>query len=263
MELSGKQYEDLQKALESAFHTPSELRQMVRFKLDKNLHTIASNGNLSEIIFQLIAWAESQNRVPELIKKACEAKPGNLDLKNFAEQLIRIDSEVKLCSEREIDYTRLRGWLAAKMWKEADQETERVMLKASSRGKKGWLDPESINKFPCQDLRTIDQLWVKYSKGHFGFSVQKCIWESVGGTPDSNWETYCLFSEQVGWCLKGDNNETKWLFYPDLTFNHSAPAGHLPCGSSIPLWRRFHSRGNPLVGGWVIALFSRVASCNL
>jgi len=55
-----------------------------------------------------------------------------------------------------------------------------VMLKGAGREEKGWLNIKDIEKFPCEDLRTIDQLWVEYSNGSFGFSVQKRIYRSVG-----------------------------------------------------------------------------------
>ncbi len=41
----------------------------------------------------------------------------------------------------------------------------------------------------CEDLRTIDQLWVKYSNGRFGFSVQKRIWHSIGGNKYADYKT--------------------------------------------------------------------------
>uniref|UniRef100_A0A0C1NM16 GUN4-like domain-containing protein n=1 Tax=Tolypothrix bouteillei VB521301 TaxID=1479485 RepID=A0A0C1NM16_9CYAN len=66
------------------------------------------------------------------------------------------------------------------------------MLKAALREKQGWLNDESIKNFPCTDLRTIDQLWVKYTNGRFGFSVQKRIWFSVG-------KDYGKFAVSVGW----------------------------------------------------------------
>ncbi|HEY9611918.1 GUN4 domain-containing protein [Allocoleopsis sp.] len=50
------------------------------------------------------------------------------------------------------------------------------MLKAAGREKEGWLNVKSIEMFPYADLRTIDSLWVKYSDGRFGFSVQNRIW---------------------------------------------------------------------------------------
>jgi hypothetical protein len=98
------------------------------------------------------------------------------------------------------------------------------MLKVAGREKEGWLGTSDIEEFPCTDLRTIDTLWVKYSKGRFGFSVQKRIWESVGGTPNADYETYCHFGDRVKWRV--DKN---WLNYSDLTFTTEGQEGHLPC----------------------------------
>ncbi|WP_230966450.1 GUN4 domain-containing protein [Nostoc sp. NZL] len=126
-----------------------------------------------------------------------------------------------LPSEKGVDYTRLRDLLKAGTWEQADEETLAVMLKASGRESERWLDSKSIDNFPCTDLRTIDQLWVKYSNGHFGFSVQKRIWESVG-------KDYEKFGDRVGW-RKGMFFNKNWLSYSDLTFTSAAsPQGHLP-----------------------------------
>lgn len=130
---------------------------------------------------------------------------------------------VPLKSARGVDYTRLRDLLAAGKWKEADEETRKVMLKAAGREKEGSFDEDSINNFPCDDLRTIDQLWVKYSNGRFGFSIQKKIWLEVGGKVE--YETECKLADRVGWRKGGE-----WLWYEYLTFNMKAPYGHLPYG---------------------------------
>ncbi|XZN93511.1 MAG: GUN4 domain-containing protein [Microcoleus sp.] len=162
---------------------------------------------------------------------------------------------VQLKSARGVDYTRLRDLLAAGKWKEADGETLKVMLKAVRREKEGWFNRESIDNFPCDDLRTIDQLWVKYSQGRFGFSVQKKIWLEVGGKVD--YETECKLGDRVGWRKGGS-----WLNNSDLTFNKQAPVGHLPAGRMIVddggladfLWEwRF----------WFSSLASRAVSCSL
>ena len=94
-----------------------------------------------------------------------------------------------LHSEVGVDYTRLRDLLAAGQWKEAEGETKKVMLKAAGREKEGLLDRESSEKFPIVDLRTIDQLWVKFSKGRFGLSVQKQILQRLVGQENINPET--------------------------------------------------------------------------
>lgn len=129
-------------------------------------------------------------------------------------------SEVELSSAVGADYTLLRDLLAAGKWKEADDETRLVMLKVAGRESIGWLNEASLNELPCTDLRTVDQLWVTYSQGRFGFSVQKRIYEEVG----RDWEK---MGDRVGW-----RQERKWLSLSSLTYNIDAPIGHLP-GSGV------------------------------
>ena len=64
---------------------------------------------------------------------------------------------------REIDYKKLYNLLATRKWKEADEETARIMLAITKREKEGYLDTRSINSFPCEDFCTIDNLWTQYS----------------------------------------------------------------------------------------------------
>ncbi|MEH1909367.1 GUN4 domain-containing protein [Nostoc sp.] len=129
-----------------------------------------------------------------------------------------------LSSDKAVDYTRLRNLLKAGEWKEADAETLGVILKAFGREAEAYLDYRSINNFPCTDLRTIDQLWVKYSNGRFGFSVQKRIWESVGGNPYAIlYEIFEHFGDRVGWRVEKD-----WIDNEGVNFSTSAPEGHLP-----------------------------------
>jgi uncharacterized caspase-like protein len=138
----------------------------------------------------------------------------------------RSSLKIELCSERGVDYTTLEKLLAAGKWREADEKTARVMCLAAGREKEGYLQQEDIDNFPCEDLRTINQLWLHYSNGQFGFSVQKEIYQSLGGTKEYNYEVWKKFCDQVGWVVKGE-----WLSYEDVTFNLSASPGHLPISS--------------------------------
>ncbi|HEY9632842.1 MAG TPA: GUN4 domain-containing protein [Coleofasciculaceae cyanobacterium] len=137
--------------------------------------------------------------------------------------------DVLLDSERGIDYTKLRDLLAAGKWKEADEETRQKMLEVMGQQQRGYLDNEDIEKFPCKDFRTINQLWVHHSNDYFGFSVQKRIWIEEGGKPEV-YDSYVYekFGDRVGWRV----NES-WKLYSDLTFSLNAPPGHLPLGLSI------------------------------
>ncbi|OCY14208.1 MAG: peptidase C14, partial [Microcystis aeruginosa CACIAM 03] len=122
-----------------------------------------------------------------------------------------------------VNYTNLRDLLAAGKWKEADEETTRAMLQAAKREEEGWFRYEDIDNFSCEDLRIIDQLWVSASQGKFGFSVQKEIYESLGGTREYNEEVWNKFGDRVGWRKGGS-----WLYYSELTFKLTAPKAHLP-----------------------------------
>jgi len=134
----------------------------------------------------------------------------------------------ELASEKGVDYTHLQNLLQAGKWKEADQETTKRMCEVMSRQKDGWLRIEDIENFPCADLRTVDHLWVKYSKGHFGFSVQKKIWQECGSPNiyDDSWVKFC---ETVGWKKKGfPGRNNGWKSYDELTYDTSSLTGHLP-----------------------------------
>ncbi|MBD2418283.1 GUN4 domain-containing protein [Anabaena cylindrica FACHB-243] len=45
--------------------------------------------------------------------------------------------------------------LAQRKWKEADEETRRVMLAVTKRENDGWLEVYHIDNFPCEDLSLI------------------------------------------------------------------------------------------------------------
>lgn len=85
----------------------------------------------------------------------------------------------ELLSSVGLDYTPLYSLLASSQWQKADEETGAVMLKIARRVTAGWLREEDIENFPCQDLLSIDRLWMQYSQGRFGFTVQSQIWETI------------------------------------------------------------------------------------
>jgi hypothetical protein len=127
------------------------------------------------------------------------------------------------------------------------------MCEVMGRQQEGWLRVEDIQQFPCADLRTIDQLWVKYSDGKFGFSVQKKIWQDEGSPTSSGtkWDRFCF---RVGW---QDQQATRYVDYEELNFSlTNSPKGELPIGGFIFVYG--------WVGGLVVGLlFSRAETCKL
>ncbi len=82
-----------------------------------------------------------------------------------------------LPSVRKVDYQALKSLLQAQRWEDADRETKRALAKTLSADNSHLLlrQENEIQKFPCTDLLTIDRLWVKFSNGQFGFSIQSQI----------------------------------------------------------------------------------------
>jgi hypothetical protein len=139
-------------------------------------------------------------------------------------------NSVELVSAKGIDYSELERLLESQQWYEADKETWQLMLKVMSREAGRYLSFDDIKNFPCEDLLTLDRLWVEYSKQHgykFGFSVQKQIYVECGGRLDFSLpssETWNEFTNRITWKREGN-----WLNYSDPFFDDNFMSeGHLP-----------------------------------
>jgi hypothetical protein len=148
------------------------------------------------------------------------AKESDLSYSKLMDEILN----VPLLSAKDVDYRKLRDLLKAGNWHDADMETERAMLQATNREQ--WIYYDSLRNFPCQDLKTIDALWVAASNGHFGFSVQQRIWAECGSPIamlESDWYTFCL---RVGWisCSRAEHTS-----FCDLKMNlATSPIGEMP-----------------------------------
>jgi len=142
---------------------------------------------------------------------------------------ISFNHQVKLKSDTGINYKKLRNLLTVKRWKEADEETENKILELLNTDY--WFDvsSESLKQLPFTDIETIDRLWLNYSNGRYGFSVQKRIYESFGSLKEFKREEWDKFGKVVGW--KEDN---KWLRRSNLSFTLDSPEGHLPFWAGKP-----------------------------
>ena len=184
------------------------------------------------VFLQGLMWVDFRQPDPEPMRQLMWGITGN---KPGTTPIIQPPTATdNLASEKGIDYTRLRDLLAAKNRKEADQETYRVMIQAVGKKYGDWFTSNELLNFPCTDLRTIDRLWVEYSNGDFGFSVQKEIYLSVGGKADGkfNREAWEKFSDRVGWRV-----ESSWINYSKVTFDTSPPRGHLPAWFGLDTFR--------------------------
>jgi predicted NACHT family NTPase len=164
-----------------------------------------------------------------------------------------LEAQVKQLNSYILDVrcSKLEDYLKNQQWEKADVETSRVMLQTMGREEDRYLRFNDIENYPCADLRKIDQLWVKYSKGKFGFSVQKKIYQSLGGTKEYDSKVWSAFGDKVGWRKGG-----KSLMWEQLTFSIDNYNGHLPSWHFDRLAFDFSEIGDTV-------LFSRTETCRL
>jgi GUN4-like/NACHT domain len=137
-------------------------------------------------------------------------------LKAELERLLKQDIQ-------DLKYTKLTAFLDAEDWRSADEETYRVMIKAVGKEEGQGFSQQDLEAFPCEDLVTIDRLWMAASNNRFGFSVQKKIWKKFG-SPMSYDDNYKKFVTEVGWREGAD-----LINYNDLQFSLlGSPEGGLP-----------------------------------
>ncbi|WP_225938558.1 GUN4 domain-containing protein [Leptothermofonsia sichuanensis] len=152
-----------------------------------------------------------------------------------------------------VDYATLKRYLKKKQWREADQETARVIKEViQTVANSTEVNQETLTVFPCTDLETIDSLWRENSEGRFGFSVQKRIFQESFKDRD-------IFGTKNGWRIKDANGNWSWRSNADFTYNsETIPDGHLPSS----LWAGedgwFENRRDRL-----ITLFAKIDSCSM
>ncbi|WP_019502977.1 GUN4 domain-containing protein [Pseudanabaena sp. PCC 6802] len=131
---------------------------------------------------------------------------------------------VSLNSASGIDYEPLQQMLIQQDFEAADRLTSQKMCEAagSAAVARGWLYFTEVAQINNADLNTINLLWLVYSEGKFGFSVQRKMWLGLG----KNWEKLWL---QIGWKKDG-----KFTRYPGgFIWSMDAPKGHLPLSNQI------------------------------
>lgn len=127
-----------------------------------------------------------------------------------------------IATETQDGLQELESLLSHADWRLADEVTLQIMLTTCNRLKEGWLSQAAIAYFPCEMLHQIDQRWLFYSSGHFGFSTQLQIYREEMG------RSSFAFSRQAGWTMNVWQPTSFFNFYHWLNFSLDAPHGHLP-----------------------------------
>lgn len=201
----------------------------------------------TEVVSELAKEARKKPKVRKKLFKWKKSFSGNTANSNYetevAKQVVTSATAYNSTSSQGFtevisgDYQKLDELLRARKWEEADLETYNIIsaiaqkkLPENSIFKiyfiKFFLESEHLRVLPKKDLNKINNLWLKYSNGRFGFSVQKRIWKELGGESDTTvnfLEIEEYFGEKVGW-----RQEENWIYYSDIHYSKTAPPGHLP-----------------------------------
>nr|YP_010619777.1 hypothetical protein PNW48_pgp181 [Symphyocladia marchantioides]WAX03790.1 hypothetical protein [Symphyocladia marchantioides] len=179
-----------------------EGREMIINEIIKRSHLKNNNTKIIDgLIYQKIIGINDQEIIETLIQK----------LPNGA---------INLTTFKYTKYQKLQNLLINKKFKEADQLTQTCLceiVEINTKNKKSWLYFTDIQFVPKEDLFILDLLWKIYSKGKFGFSVQKKIWVNNNKKWDKLWEKIQWLKEGV---MKRYPQEFMWTI--------DAPEGHLP-----------------------------------
>jgi hypothetical protein len=232
------------------YRTPVDLEMfVVERDFCRSLAEITAEMTLRGKVYQLIQSADAQGWLDDLFAAFCEENAGNphveqlkaeleslsagnggreksrSDRQDFDGSQERNQSQQAQTAEQPLpielpqkDYLRLKHLLASGRWREANEQTRVILLRAVN-AEENYLNDEQIQNFPCQVLKIIDRLWLQYSNGRFGFSIQKQIFDECK-------KDIPTFGDRVQWRIQ-DN----WISGDRVIYspNH-APKGHLPWG---------------------------------
>lgn len=118
-----------------------------------------------------------------------------------------------------IDYAPLQHHLMLQEFEAADRLTSEVLrqLAGPDAVSRGYVFYSEVAGMPSVDLESLDRLWLVYSQGRFGFSVQGRLLKACGGQWERLWP-------RLGWKQDG-----RWTRYPgSFTWSLAAPDGHMP-----------------------------------
>ena len=129
------------------------------------------------------------------------------------------DGWLATVSARGLDYAPLQRALMAQQFEEADRITRSLLreLAGPEAVRRGYVYYSEVPPIASADLDSLDRLWVCYSRGRFGFSVQGKLLRSCNG----RWE---LLWPKLAWKEAG-----RWMRYPgSFQWSIEAPEGHMP-----------------------------------
>lgn len=129
------------------------------------------------------------------------------------------DGWLVVSSAAGIAYAPLQHLLQDQAFEAADRLTSSILRELAGAGavQRGYVYYSEVSGMPGVDLESLDRLWLVFSQGRFGFSVQGRLLKSCAGRWEQLWP-------RLGW-----KNDGVWTRYPTaFTWSLAAPEGHMP-----------------------------------
>ncbi len=122
-------------------------------------------------------------------------------------------------SAQGLDHAPLQRALALQEFEQADRITSTVLrqLAGPAAVQRGYVYYSEVPAMASADLDALDRLWLCYSRGRFGFSVQARLLAAAGDRWERLWP-------RLGW-----KEGSRWTRYPGgFQWTIEAPEGHMP-----------------------------------
>jgi len=223
--------------MEKKQNNKTEIEKKIQIIFTKKSLTI--NNETEKIIDEILINTEGQEIIIEKIIQRVQKKenmPQTID--GFIYQKIINNKKIKqkliqklpqgiinLQNFNKVNYYNLQELLINQKFLEADKLTQKYLCeltKQKNSETKNWIYFTDIQFLPKEDLFMLDLLWKIYSKGKFGFSIQKKIWIKNNKNWDKLWR-------DIYWIQHGIMKR-----YPEeFTWTIDAPEGHLPLSNQI------------------------------
>lgn len=132
------------------------------------------------------------------------------------------------------DFGPLEKLLKAEQWAAAAEETQDVVFQISQKNAhptigQDMLTAQSVENFPCKDIKSLDSIWRKYSHDRFGYRSQLAVvrrqsivlsYETLRELP----QVWSQFTAQIGWQAWQDRTEES----AEVKRSTDVPEGNFP-----------------------------------
>ncbi|MCK4821961.1 GUN4 domain-containing protein [bacterium] len=186
-----------------------------------------------------------------------------------------------------IDYDKLETLLSTGDWVEGDEESKRLLKLIYESTRVKYNGKIMVDAAPCEELRKLNKIWLRHSKGHFGPGVQLRIWRTIPYEHESDeWERVANFGIQLGWLDKSEinrkwgfldvfyqNEKLRWMGTSDVwdriwetTNIRELPKGYLPYMPTFSLELQGQLDEEPSMWPWARWLryyFARINACKI